>query len=131
MKHSISFFLALMIFGGALAQSQNRALSGSLPSIISDDTGLFSKRSIWGSFFSRDKQVLYRPKSIQQIVNFTDYTFKSGTYWMGSITTQSFNKGKLGRYYMWDVQGNLQESRMFLDVAGKNKRGLKLVFQRR
>lgn len=131
MKHSISFFLAIMIGGSAMAQSQNRAPGGSLPSTISNDTGLFSQRSIWGSFFTRDKQVLYRPKSIQQIVNFTDYTFKSGTYWMGSMTTQSFNKGKLGRYYMWDVQGNLQESRMFVDVAGKNKRGLKLVFQRR
>ncbi len=131
MKHSISFFLAIMIVGGALAQSQNRSLGSSLPSIASDDNGLFSQHSIWGSFFSRDKQVLYRPKSIQQIVNFTDYTFKSGTYWLGSMTTQSFNKGKLGRYYMWDVQGNLQESRMFVDVAGKNKRGLKLVFTRR
>ncbi len=131
MKHYISIFLAILMVGGALAQSQNRSLGGSLSSSIPDDTGLFSQRSIWGSFFSRDKQVLYRPKSIQQIVNFTDYTFKSGTYWMGSMTTQSFNKGKLGRYYMWDVQGNLQESRMFVDVAGKNKRGLKLVFQRR
>lgn len=131
MKHSISIFLAILMVGGALAQSQNRALGSSLPSIVSDDTGLFSQHAIWGSFFSRDKQLLYRPKSIQQIVNFTDHTFKSGTYWMGSMTTQSFNKGKLGRYYMWDVQGNLQESRMFVDVAGKNKRGLKLVFQRR
>lgn len=114
-----------------MAQGQNRSLGSSLLSSISDDSELFSQRSIWGTFFARDKQVLYRPKSIQQIVNFTDYSFKSGTYWMGSMTTQSYNKGKLGRYYMWDVQGNLQESRMFIDVAGRNKRGLKLVFTRR
>ncbi|MGE0770596.1 MAG: hypothetical protein AB7K37_02705 [Cyclobacteriaceae bacterium] len=52
-------------------------------------------------------------------------------YWMSSVTSQSYNQGKLGTYYYWDVQGNLRESHMFFDIAGKNKRGLKLVFPRR
>jgi hypothetical protein len=50
------------------------------------------------------------------------------SFWMGSVTTQSYNQGKIGRYYYWDLQGNLRGSLLFLDIAGKNKRGLKLVF---
>ncbi|MBL0741658.1 hypothetical protein [Chryseolinea lacunae] len=54
----------------------------------------------------------------------------SDMYWIGSVTSQSYNQGKIGRYYYWDIQGNLRESYLFLDIAGKNKRGLKLVFPR-
>lgn len=61
------------------------------------------------------------------------YVFSSSSEvnWAGSITTQSYNKGKLGTFYYWDLQGNLIESRLWLDIAGKNKRGLKLVFPTR
>ena len=52
------------------------------------------------------------------------------SFWMGTVTTQSYNQGKVGRYYYWDAQGNLRGSLLFLDIAGKNKRGLKLVFPR-
>jgi hypothetical protein len=52
------------------------------------------------------------------------------SFWMGSVTTQSYNQGKVGRYYYWDVQGNLRGSLLFVDIAGKHKRGLKLVFPR-
>ncbi len=48
--------------------------------------------------------------------------------WTGSITAQSFNHGKFGRFYCWDAQGNLRTSYLFLDISGKRKRGLKLVF---
>lgn len=58
------------------------------------------------------------------------FSFSSESYWMGTITTQSYNRGKIGRYYYWDMLGNLQGSHLFLDVAGKGKRGLKLVFPR-
>ena len=131
MKYSFSFFLVVMIAASVVAQNQNRSLNRSYSTVISQETESFFNKSLWGSFFSGDKQQLYRPKSILPITNFSPYTFRSGIYWMGSMTTQSYNQGKLGTYYMWDVQGNLQESRMFLDVAGKNKRGLKLVFRRR
>jgi hypothetical protein len=120
-----------MMAAGAMAQNQNRSLNSSFSTVLSPDTESVPDKSLWGSFFSGDKQQLYRPKSILPITNFSPYTFKSGIYWMGSITTQSYNRGKLGTFYMWDVQGNLRESRMFVDVAGKNKRGLKLVFRRR
>jgi hypothetical protein len=48
--------------------------------------------------------------------------------WIGSVTSQSYGNGKFGTYYYWDVQGNLQGTRGFIDISGKNKRGWKLLF---
>jgi hypothetical protein len=48
--------------------------------------------------------------------------------WISSVTSQSYGNGKFGTYYYWDVQGNLQGTRGFIDISGKNKRGLKLLF---
>lgn len=53
------------------------------------------------------------------------------SYWLTRMTTQSINKGKMGTNYFWDHQGNLRESRFFVEVGGKRKPGLKLVFPRR
>jgi len=53
---------------------------------------------------------------------------RATSYWTSNVTTQSYGKGKWGTFYYWDVQGNLREMRGFVDIAGKNKRGLKLVF---
>lgn len=53
------------------------------------------------------------------------------SYWLTRMTTQSFNEGKMGTNYFWDYQGNLRESRFFVEVGGKSKPGLKLVFPRR
>lgn len=53
------------------------------------------------------------------------------SYWLTRMTTQSLNNGKLGTDYFWDHQGNLRESRFFVEVGGKRKPGLKLVFPRR
>lgn len=50
------------------------------------------------------------------------------TQWVSSVSSLSFNNGKFGSYYYWDVRGNLIDTRGFIDIAGKNKRGLKLVF---
>jgi len=52
----------------------------------------------------------------------------SASYWTNAITSQSYGKGKIGTFYYWDIQGNLREMKGFIDIAGKNKRGLKLVF---
>jgi hypothetical protein len=49
-------------------------------------------------------------------------------FWMGSTTRQSYNDGKIGRTYYWDVQGNLRGSCLFIDIAGKGRRGMKLAF---
>lgn len=53
---------------------------------------------------------------------------RGNMYWASKVTTQSYGKGKWGTLYYWDVQGNLREMKGFIDIAGKNKRGLKLVF---
>ncbi len=54
---------------------------------------------------------------------------RAGTsYWTNNVTSQSYGQGKVGTFYYWDVQGNLREMKGFVDIAGKNKRGLKLVF---
>lgn len=52
----------------------------------------------------------------------------NANYWTSAITSQSYGKGKIGTFYYWDMQGNLREMRGFIDIAGKNKRGLKLIF---
>lgn len=77
----------------------------------------------------------YRYKSIKNkpsgiwLAQTTTYTGESGsTYWTGNVTSQSYGKGKWGTFYYWDVQGNLRDMKGFIDIAGKNKRGLKLVF---
>jgi len=53
------------------------------------------------------------------------------SYWLTRMTTQSMYEGKMGTDYFWDHQGNLRESRFFVDVGGKRKPGLKIVFPRR
>lgn len=66
------------------------------------------------------------PRLVQSTPTISD---RRGTnYWANSVTTQSYGKGKWGTMYFWDVQGNLRESKGFIDIAGKNKRGIKLVF---
>jgi hypothetical protein len=50
------------------------------------------------------------------------------TQWVSSVSSLSFNNGKFGSYYYWDIRGNLVDTRGFIDIAGRNKRGLKIVF---
>lgn len=72
----------------------------------------------------------YKPSVAHLALPPTTTALLGDDYWIGSITQQSYNQGKIGRYYYWDLQGNLRGSYLFLDIAGKNKRGLKLVFPR-
>lgn len=58
----------------------------------------------------------------------SDWRAQNNFFWTGIVTTMSFNKGKFGTFYYWDVQGNLRGTRGFIDISGKNKRGFKLVF---
>lgn len=74
------------------------------------------------------KNAKHKPAGIW-LAQTTTYTGESGaTYWTGNVTSQSYGKGKWGTFYYWDVQGNLRDMKGFIDIAGKNKRGLKLVF---
>jgi hypothetical protein len=81
-------------------------------------------------FIKGDRTVNFQLKSVI-LQNYSSTSHRGESYYMGTMTTQSYNQGKLGTFYFWDVQGNLRESKFFLDIAGKNKRGLKLVFPRR
>lgn len=90
-------------------------------------TGPLQKWFLPGLKSDRDR-VAY--KSTVPALNMPASLPASDRYWIGSVTSQSYNQGKIGRYYYWDIQGNLRESYLFLDIAGKNKRGLKLVFPR-
>jgi len=60
--------------------------------------------------------------------SYSDWRTPSSFFWTGTVTTMSFNKGKFGTLYYWDVQGNLRGTRGFIDISGKEKRGFKLVF---
>jgi len=65
-----------------------------------------------------------------RLAHTSSYSGENGTstYWAGQVTSQSYGKGKWGTFYYWDAQGNLRDMKGFIDIAGKNKRGLKLVF---
>lgn len=77
-----------------------------------------------------DKDLMYRP-TVPYITLPMNTTSPLGEFfWMGSTTRQSYNEGKIGRTYYWDIQGNLRGSTLFIDIAGKGKRGLKLAFVR-
>ena len=57
-----------------------------------------------------------------------DWRLQNNFFWTGNVTTMSYNKGKFGTYFYWDLQGNLRGARGFIDISGRNKRGLKLTF---
>lgn len=61
-------------------------------------------------------------------LSYSDWRSPNSFFWAGTVTTMSFNKGKFGTIYYWDVQGNLRGTRGFIDISGKEKRGFKLVF---
>ena len=69
---------------------------------------------------------LTSPRLVRSIPTSANRTGMS--YWTNTITSHSYGKGKFGTFYYWDVQGNLSEMQGFIDIAGKNKRGLKIVF---
>jgi len=64
------------------------------------------------------------------MTNFSSWNWRmqNNFFWTGIVTTMSYNKGKFGTMFYWDVQGNMRGARGFIDISGKNKRGFKLVF---
>lgn len=77
-----------------------------------------------------DRDHTFRPSVTHLALPVGTTALLGEVYWMGSTTRQSYNDGKIGRTYYWDVQGNLRGSTLFIDIAGKGKRGLKLAFAR-
>ena len=77
-----------------------------------------------------DADRMFRPSVTHLALPVSTTALLGDVYWMGSTTRQSYNDGKIGRTYYWDVQGNLRGSSLFIDIAGKGKRGFKLAFAR-
>lgn len=98
-------------------------------SVSRDEGGVLKKWSLPGLVSDRQSTVL-KPSGPFLSSPLNNAFLQGDSYWMGSVTSQSYNHGKIGRYYYWDIQGNLRDSYLFFDIAGKNKRGLKLVFPR-
>lgn len=98
--------------------------------LVYASSGLSVKKR-WTPNFYGDRQWSYRLHSPMLMALAATPTRHSDSYWLSSMTSQSYNSGKVGTYYYWDVSGNLCESRTYLDIAGKHKRGLKLIFRRR
>src|SRR6187551_1232510 len=110
MKYGIAFFLVLT-FTHTMAQNYSEVTAAYFfaqftPARIES----FQKDSHWPHFLTGDTQLTYRSKSPLLTMLASSASIKGGHYWMGSMTTQSYNRGKLGTYYLWDVQGNLRES---------------------
>lgn len=133
MKYINTFFLGILITASAFAQIHYDSHANvNAAELSSHGSESLLRKVLWPQLFLADKQQQFRLKSPLLMEQTNSNSFKGGNYyWMGSMTSQSYNKGKFGTYYLWDMQGNLRESRTFFDIAGKNKRGLKLVFRRR
>lgn len=127
----ISFAFSIVVLQVSVATSQvdvrNSAVA--FPQLYAElPSGAITKAHFMG--LREDRQTHYKLAVPFMNLPLNTSSFSGDPYWMGSVTTQSYNRGKIGRYYYWDMQGNLQGSHLFLDVAGKKKRGLKLVFPR-
>src|SRR3954463_14546906 len=121
----ILFFIVIFIIE-TKAYSQFRSLGGGhyfLPQAIS----MASKKTIIPGLLA-DPSGNYRMSSPTMLTSsFNDWRIQSNFFWTANVTTMSYNKGKFGTYFYWDIQGNLRGTRGFIDISGKNKRGLKLT----
>ena len=86
--------------------------------------------SLLQTWFKGDPQRSYRMSVPLLTHKISPALITTDAYWAGYMTTQSLRKGKFCTYYYWDVQGNLRESRFFVDVNRKNKYSFKIVVPR-
>jgi len=129
LKFSFTVLFAVLFAFAAFGQFNARKYSISNAFFVSEDheQSTFKRWSLPG--LSPDKQsIVYKPAAPLMTLPVNTAALQGDSYWMGSVTSQSYNQGKIGRFYYWDIQGNLRGSYLFFDIAGKNKRGLKLVF---
>ncbi len=113
---SVSFLLIGAVASGQLIPAASPSAADYL-----NDTNRATSYLAWKS----DPQTFSRYSS----PGLTQWPGAAGgqAYWLGTTTTQSFNRGKFGTIYYYDVMGNMRYARTFIDIAGKNKRGLKLL----
>ena len=99
---------------------------------------IYSQAASISGYFSNASHTIKLPQTILSNFNYKitspsslplNSSYSPGNpFSVGSVSAQSFNNGKFGRCYNWDAQGNLRSSYLFVDISGKKKRGLKLVF---
>ena len=133
MRQAIGVILSLLLIISAVfpALSQIRTVRTKFVALETVQTPLLT--SGWRRFLpglKPDVDRTYRPSTPHLALPVNTTALLGDLYWMGSTTRQSYNEGKIGRTYYWDVQGNLRGSTLFIDIAGKGKRGLKLAFAR-
>jgi hypothetical protein len=122
----IYWLLTCFVLFSGLASGQFRPLRSQPVAIdLPSEKAYFMgnhKSSHFGGWHS-DPQFMYKYNNPRQTIS----PVNSGSYWLGGTTTQSFNNGKFGTIYYYDIMGNMQYARTFIDIAGKNKRGLKIL----
>jgi hypothetical protein len=87
-----------------------------------------SRKTFIPNLLSDPIQNARQPSPLMTNLSYSDWRAPNNSFWTGTVTTMSYNKGKFGTLYYWDVQGNLRGTRGFIDISGKDKRGFKLVF---
>lgn len=133
MKSSVPFILTILFLFTAVTNGRGQFRSQAIrikTYAISNEPTVKVKRWFLPGLHPDKDRITYKPSVAHLSLPSTTTALLGDDYWIGSITQQSYNQGKIGRYYYWDLQGNLRGSYLFLDIAGKNKRGLKLVFPR-
>lgn len=133
MKSSVPFILTFVFLLTEVMNAQGQLRSQGIRAkayMTSTEPAIKVKRWFLPGLLPDKDRTAYKPSVAHLSLPMTTTALMGDDYWIGSITQQSYNQGKIGRYYYWDLQGNLRGSYLFLDIAGKNKRGLKLVFPR-
>ncbi len=119
------FVCCFLIASRSDGQFRSATKSLRLDNLPSESAYLNNRPSIAG--LQPDSQIDYRYSSPWLTFWPGPSNIAGQGYWLGSTTTQSFNKGKFGTIYYYDMLGNMRYARTFIDIAGKNKRGLKLL----
>jgi hypothetical protein len=123
----LPFFIGLIFccqLGWAQFREHPATIKYEIPQLVSAKPSTFS---FFGMYADPTQTFKYQSPTPASTYNFNGRD-QSSSAWINSVTSQSYGNGKFGTYYYWDVQGNLQGTRGFIDISGKNKRGLKLLF---
>jgi hypothetical protein len=126
MKKFLFFIFLLFLLQPCWSQFRERpaTIKYEIPQLVSAKPSTFS---FFGMYADPAQTFKYQSPALTTMGNITGRD-QSQSAWINSVTSQSYGNGKFGTYYYWDVQGNLQGTRGFIDISGKNKRGLKLLF---
>lgn len=120
---TVLFFV--ISWDGAFAQfkPKHAIVKYEIPSVIEPKS---SAPSAFGLLSDKPQTYNYQTPALTSIPGNTFN--QSSSFWINNVSSQSYNNGRFGTYYYWDIQGNLRGTRGFIDLSGKNRRGVKLLF---